>query len=973
MNYKVWICGLVFIASSLETCASISRDSLQNLFPAGKIISTKENISCYRLNGVLNHNAYGYCIYDSLYTPLFTSRGTCYNQDWEEIEAYYNSNCYTIIPPIFSYALPFSDGWGAVCIDGKWSYVSADGTILCDFALDAAYPFKEGKAKVMYKGVTYDIDTYGNGLPQDISRYTERMTKRFKALTAVQLHKEHQYEMAIKEGQKLFNDIILCKNPELKDISADELLYAIQAQYAAISSQNSLMSFLLKVTIRFDIYQEMNLTIRFSPESGLYSLNKYNANFYFNLFKSQYPSDSTVTQILHFADEYDYKSSILLFEQWAHSRELSVTDETIELMVYYYLAELSNDFETANQLLVSIAELYEKNGFDWLTDTYQEGALLLNIRKYKSAKAKLEQASKVAKQNKNRIAEIVCNLNLALLYSYTGNNKECLSYYETISKLWSKIEQDTHSDLHAEILSNYIDYLLSTNLWADKYSTLLDDYIQLESSYNIKIFSSLDFLRAGRIWGKSNVRIQKILQHLENCHNAFYLSRAMMLSSFQQNILQDSEKCFLSSIRKSTNDSVRILATEYFALKNNFKGFDLFDESEANIQNKEKALYICQIEQWIRHILRRDNYLVNENDYLSGIKTLGENEVVIAVCEYTYHARIKKYGAFVVKGGNEIHYVPLGKETRFEAKDFWPILLNECPIKPHSICYMVLGKLDKYGIEYEEINNEDIAYFTYNIHRIHSLSCLHTPSSSTSSQRIALFGGLDYGSEFIAKTRAVMDDGYLEYSKYEIDTISTILDGKLNVSKFSDDKGTADTFRLIASQHPEVIHLATHGYQKDLNSGYWDINKDRFDYYRQFTDVENIEWLMNNTGVFLSFDKTDSTNVLCSRDVASCDLSQTRLVILSACSTISGKSSDSHMSPVSLTMAFAMAQTQNIITSLLNVYDKQTYEFMTLFYQKFNKTNDIYASFKETVRQMKHKYPQDRDIWGSFVLLENQH
>ena len=972
MRRILLLCELILMMNTLGIYASLSKDSLQNLFPAGKIISTRGDISCYRLNGIFDHGAYGYCIYDTLYTPKFSGAGRTFDRKMGMIDTYYNSKCYTIIAPTFSYALPFSDGWGAVCIDSKWSYVSACGTFLCDFVLDAAYPFNGGKAKVIYKGTTYDIDVYGNGLPKEILRETKLLSKRIKALSIVQLSQEQQHEMAIIKGQKFFSTIVDCQNAELLDVSSSELSYAFQAQEAAIASQNTLLSLSIRDTSLFDYYHDINLVHRFSPESELYALNRYNANFYFNMFRYLYPSDSVVCQILNFANEFDYKSSILLFEEWIKNKGISITDSAVELMVYYYLAELSNDFETANLLLIPIAQLYENNGFEWVKDTYQEGVLLLNIRKFKSAKTKLEQVSKIAKREKKIVEEIACYWNLAILYGIINNKQECLLFYESVRKLKSKIDSETYPELQVEVLASYIDYLINNNLWTDKYNSLLEEYVQLEIQYNVKTFTTIDFLHAGRIWGKSNIRIQKVLQHLEKCTTTFYLGKALVLSSFQQNILQDSERFFYNSIRHSTNDSIRILSREYFTLKQDYKGFDLFDESQHNIGNKEMALNISRLEQKIKDILvKSDNFSI-DIDYLFPIKVLEKNEVVIDVFEYTLNSRIKKYGVFVVKYGNEIHFVPLGKENRFSTGQFWPAILRECDITPNSLCYLVLGKLDHHGIEYEEINKGEIAYFKYNIHRIYSLSCLNSFSNATTSQHVALFGGLDYGNEFIAKTRGVLDDGYLEYSLYEIDTISTIIEGQLDITKFSDTIGTSNAFRKIASVHPEIIHLATHGYQKDLHSSFWDFNQDRFDYYRQFTDVENLEWLMNNTGVFLSFDKADSTNILCSREVASFDLSKTRLVVLSACSTISGASSDLYMGSVGLTMAFAIAQTQNIITSLRKVYDKQTYEFMISFYQKFSETNDIYSSFKDTVYGMRRNYPRNRDIWGSFVLLENQ-
>ena len=44
---------------------------------------------------------------------------------------------------------------------------------------------------------------------------------------------------------------------------------------------------------------------------------------------------------------------------------------------------------------------------------------------------------------------------------------------------------------------------------------------------------------------------------------------------------------------------------------------------------------------------------------------------------------------------------------------------------------------------------------------------------------------------------------------------------------------------------------------------------------------------------------------------------------------------------------------------------------MTLFYSRLKENDYVYDSFKNAVKDMKSKYPDRKDIWGAFVLLEN--
>ena len=63
-----------------------------------------------------------------------------------------------------------------------------------------------------------------------------------------------------------------------------------------------------------------------------------------------------------------------------------------------------------------------------------------------------------------------------------------------------------------------------------------------------------------------------------------------------------------------------------------------------------------------------------------------------------------------------------------------------------------------------------------------------------------------------------------------------------------------------------------------------------------------------------------------------------------------------------------MAGVKFIIMILCQVPDKETGEFMDLFYTKLLKVKDIQNAFTETQNLMRKKY--DPYYWGAFVLIE---
>ena len=69
-----------------------------------------------------------------------------------------------------------------------------------------------------------------------------------------------------------------------------------------------------------------------------------------------------------------------------------------------------------------------------------------------------------------------------------------------------------------------------------------------------------------------------------------------------------------------------------------------------------------------------------------------------------------------------------------------------------------------------------------------------------------------------------------------------------------------------------------------------------------------------------------------------------------------------------LQRAFKMAGVKYLIMSLWQVPDKETSEFMILFYKNLIKLKDIPAAFQKTQKAMRVKY--DPYFWGAFVLIE---
>lgn len=111
----------------------------------------------------------------------------------------------------------------------------------------------------------------------------------------------------------------------------------------------------------------------------------------------------------------------------------------------------------------------------------------------------------------------------------------------------------------------------------------------------------------------------------------------------------------------------------------------------------------------------------------------------------------------------------------------------------------------------------------------------------------------------------------------------------------------------------------------------------------------------------------DNDGVLTAEEITHLNLQKSKLVVLSACETGLGEIVDNE-GVFGLQRAFLLAGTDALIMSLWQVPDKETSEFMTLFYKNLLKKKEIHTAFLLTQKTMRKKYPAL--YWAGFVLLE---
>jgi CHAT domain-containing protein len=207
----------------------------------------------------------------------------------------------------------------------------------------------------------------------------------------------------------------------------------------------------------------------------------------------------------------------------------------------------------------------------------------------------------------------------------------------------------------------------------------------------------------------------------------------------------------------------------------------------------------------------------------------------------------------------------------------------------------------------------------------------------------------------------------------EVNNIRQLFDS--NKKKFrviTGEDATEESFKQLSGHSPRIIHLATHGFSlpdseakgKNLQSS--DDN--------QFTMADNP--LLRSGIIMAGANRVwngspplpgKEDGILTAYEISNLDLSNTELVVLSACETALGDIKGTE-GVFGLQRAFKLAGVQNMILSLWPIPDKETAVLMDLFYTNKLKGMSNYDAFYKAQHIMRKNYPPY--YWAAFVLVE---
>jgi CHAT domain-containing protein/uncharacterized protein HemY len=458
---------------------------------------------------------------------------------------------------------------------------------------------------------------------------------------------------------------------------------------------------------------------------------------------------------------------------------------------------------------------------------------------------------------------------------------------------------------------------------------------------------------------------------------------------------KDDRKESIDSLQNLANNEERKLvklSSEFADIQNLFTY--KWEEVQKNLSKDEAAIEFVRI----------NNKLRSKNDsatYAAFIlRPRYQPEMVSLFDEKQMQQLIKKQDT---KGGDFIASLysrgvkPLNSNIQPSGDSLYAMIWK--PMLPYlkgvkTIYYAPAGMLHQIAFSAIANSKDSLISDIYDLRCVASTSVLiNDKTKEEKPKTISLFGGIAYDADTTQiKNLAIKyqnKDDLAMARSYSLDSIRggnwnflpgtlkevqdiKALSEKQNITTtfYSAENATEESFKSMSGKaSPDIIHIATHGFffpnieKKEKRMGeesVYRMNEDPLFRSGLLFSGANYAWKGRPIAGI-------EDGILTAYEVGNLNLKNTKLVVLSACETGLGDIKGSE-GVYGLQRAFKMAGVKYIIMSLWQVPDKETSEFMKLFYANWFKNGDIRKSFTETQREMRKKYAPY--YWAAFVLVE---
>jgi CHAT domain-containing protein len=315
-----------------------------------------------------------------------------------------------------------------------------------------------------------------------------------------------------------------------------------------------------------------------------------------------------------------------------------------------------------------------------------------------------------------------------------------------------------------------------------------------------------------------------------------------------------------------------------------------------------------------------------------------------------------------------------------------------------KVYYSPSGLLHRVAFAALPIDGKKVLADRYELHQLGSTRSLvvKTPEPLAQDYTAAIFGGVQYDRSgmqtdstapeitdnrlwtLIERPRSGVEDGfdYLPGTAKEAQILEkTLAQNRIITRSHTGAQATEEALKALGLdtvKSPDILHIATHGFF------FPDPEKRK---EQRFGEENAFKWNENplfRSGLALSGANTTwsgqpspgniEDGIATAYEISHLNLSNTKLVVLSACETGLGDIKGSE-GVYGLQRAFKMAGADFLLVSLWQVPDKETVEFMDFFYGAWLKGKTIHEAFAKAQKKMRKKHKEVYK-WGAWVLVE---
>lgn len=655
-----------------------------------------------------------------------------------------------------------------------------------------------------------------------------------------------------------------------------------------------------------------------------------------------------------------------------------------------------------------LIQVYEKAGTICheiaLSKAYEINRAIYEHSLFSEAKKYMKKAYDLSRDHEEYISGFV-NSGYALATIYLDEEKysEALSIFHQIEKL--RLSEIEKSKIYNGIL--LANYYLGNEEECAKYA-LKSSNILKDISFNMLL--SFPLKEQEEKWASNSMLLKLNMDILDKFSENKEALRMSYDNALFLKLLTYKYNDYLRGACKdnkisSTLTKIKQLRSKIFAMdcKEDYPKYRKeLTENEWILLNQLKTFggkfEISQIPTWqeVKDHLQAGEYAIEFISY-SGFNRMGEenklqyaalvlssqmdNPIFINLCAfdelYELYLNVLKqqelgFNNIYKRGSNSVLYDLLWKKVEPYLEDATTVY-----------CSPILG-----------IQNINLAYIIcpdgrylnekYDVRILSSTGNICNRKDAFDIKSAALFGGINYSNENSGAKSTFRDIiyeeindstrsgfGYLPASKQEVENIKACLSGRdVAIDLYIGNDASESSFCRMDSKSPSLIHVATHAFYLVGFNKY-------MDYFHKLVPYSYKDLSMLLTGLLFSGankslkDEESNTQlydgVLTAEEISLLDLSNTDLVVLSACNSSLGQSFQEGYG--GLVKALKRAGVRHLLVSLWPVSDEATSVIMTNFYKCLMNGIEMHEALLRAQQETAKLYP-DPYYWVGFILLE---